>query len=231
MERQGQRRLRERTDIQAAVLGAVSAGLTAAAALFLCAALTAERAWPWVILAAAAVAAFSALWARRRFRRLSNPSYCDLASTDYLTQLKNRNAFEVDLENLSDAECEKMGLILMDLDNLKEVNDTLGHTAGDQYLRSAADAMRKAACKRAVAYRVGGDEFVLLVRQTGEKELEELSEEIAAQFAQGRPPWNLTLSLSVGWAAFDGNLDAGFWGTYCRADQRMYANKQGRRGR
>ena len=226
MERREPKRLASRMDFQVTVLLLTAVILAAAGPLLLCAVLTPARAWPWALLWAAAVAGLSCLWARRQFRRISNPSYRDLANTDYLTRLKSRNAFETDLDNLGAGDRDGVGVILVDLDNLKGVNDTLGHTAGDQYLRSAADAVWDVPRRCSAAYRVGGDEFALLVRHTEEEELARLAGQIEERFAQIRPRWDQPLSLSVGWAAYDGDRDGDPRDTYRRADQRMYANKR-----
>lgn len=70
------------------------------------------------------------------FRRISNPSYRDLANTDYLTGCKSRNAFEVDLGNLQSARRQGQALLVsIDLNGLKKVNDTAGHAGGDELIR------------------------------------------------------------------------------------------------
>lgn len=73
------------------------------------------------------------------FRRVSNPWYRDMANTDYLTGLKNRNAFEVDVANWERAEARACGgIVSVDLDGLKDLNDTFGHAAGDEAIKRAA---------------------------------------------------------------------------------------------
>lgn len=72
------------------------------------------------------------------FRRISNPHYKDLAITDQLTQIRNRNAFEVDIGNLNASrQFKTMGILVVDLDHLKQVNDELGHIQGDLYIQKA----------------------------------------------------------------------------------------------
>lgn len=220
MERRGLRR----SDVQAGALVIGTAALTAFAALAFHALLPAAAARIGTLLAVAA-AAFSLL-ARWVFRGLANPTARDMARSDYLTGLRSRNAFEVDMGNLRAEDWRDMGAILMDLDNLKEVNDALGHSAGDQYLCRAAEAVREAVGQNAAAYRVGGDELLLLVRQTDEAGLEELAGRICTSFVRNRPAWDLHLALSAGWALYDGARDRNLWDTCRRADAAMYARKR-----
>lgn len=88
-----------------------------------------------------------------------------LAEQDSLTQLANRYFFEENLRNAI-ARCERsnerIALILFDLDNFKEINDSYGHDAGDGILREVADRLRQAARKGDMLFRLGGDEFAIL---------------------------------------------------------------------
>jgi diguanylate cyclase (GGDEF)-like protein len=90
-----------------------------------------------------------------------------LAETDSLTNLYNRGAFDTRLREIflrSQRQGEPMCLIVLDLDNFKQVNDTHGHQYGDEYLKRMANAMRTAA-REHVDYscRMGGDEFAIIV--------------------------------------------------------------------
>jgi diguanylate cyclase (GGDEF)-like protein/PAS domain S-box-containing protein len=89
------------------------------------------------------------------------------AHTDTLTGLPNRRGFEELLDlALSDVARgrEPAGLILVDLDYFKRVNDTLGHLAGDQVLANVAKTMRARLGPRDIAARIGGDEFAVIAR-------------------------------------------------------------------
>ncbi|MDX5681321.1 diguanylate cyclase, partial [Clostridioides difficile] len=81
----------------------------------------------------------SALIAVILFKRISNPTYTDFANTDYLTGLKNRNAFEIDMNNLNNSNLKNLiSIISIDLDGLKKINDKFGHQAGDLYIKQAS---------------------------------------------------------------------------------------------
>ena len=91
----------------------------------------------------AAIACLLAVFiAVRLFKRISNPMYKDMANTDFLTGLKNRNAFELDIQNKQD---EVLGILIADLNGLKKINDEQGHQIGDEYIRKAATVIGKCA--------------------------------------------------------------------------------------
>lgn len=92
------------------------------------------------------------------------------ALTDTLTGLKNRRAMEKVLTNMI-AEGESFALMQMDLDFFKAVNDTMGHSAGDHVLRQVAAIMLKEVRSRDTVARVGGDEFVLVLRDVERPEI------------------------------------------------------------
>jgi diguanylate cyclase (GGDEF)-like protein len=96
------------------------------------------------------------------------------ALTDALTGLANRSAFTA---ALADALAETRGrawLIFLDLDDFKVVNDGLGHTAGDELLRHAAERMLGAVREDDLCARLGGDEFAVLLRDAGEDEARQI---------------------------------------------------------
>lgn len=169
----------------------------------------------------------SAAFAYFFFRRISNPTFQDLANTDYLTQLKNRNAFETDMKNLDARRDQRgIGVILIDLNDLKLVNDTLGHESGDLYLQTAARAIRESIPDSAVSYRVGGDEFVILLRVDSVGILRQHGAVIRTRFDSLSPKdWPVSLSFSLGCACFCGE-DGTIFATYRRADRDMYREKQ-----
>jgi len=87
------------------------------------------------------------------------------AMTDALTGLQNRRAMDQTLKELTAEPMARFGLMHLDLDFFKEVNDTLGHAAGDFVLTRVADILREEIRKGDIVARVGGDEFVLLFRE------------------------------------------------------------------
>jgi diguanylate cyclase (GGDEF)-like protein len=88
------------------------------------------------------------------------------AATDDLTQLQNRAAFDAALAQLSCEEPGSWALLVADMDNLKTVNDTFGHQAGDRMLQRVAERMASALAPDQV-YRLGGDEFAVVLQRPG----------------------------------------------------------------
>lgn len=89
-----------------------------------------------------------------------------LAYHDPLTQLPNRLSFEAQLEQtlrICDREGRQLALMLIDLDNFKNINDTLGHHVGDDLLRMVAERLRECVRSSDLVARLGGDEFVVVL--------------------------------------------------------------------
>ncbi|SFB56607.1 diguanylate cyclase (GGDEF) domain-containing protein [Cohnella sp. OV330] len=89
--------------------------------------------------------------------------YRYLAYHDPLTGLKNRIRFQQDLERIIGKAGVRAGLLLIDLDRFKVINDTLGHHAGDLILVQTAERLRRSVGARSPLYRLGGDEFVVIL--------------------------------------------------------------------
>ncbi len=94
---------------------------------------------------------------------------------DSLTGLLNRNAFETDIVNNPE---NITSLISLDMNGLKEINDTQGHAAGDEALLTLALCMNRALKSMQYAYRIGGDEFAIICRKTTQADVSMLIERI-----------------------------------------------------
>lgn len=117
--------------------------------------------------------------ARRMTERLQQQAFVDA-----LTGLLNRRALERDLRReigRAARHHRRFSLMVIDLDGLKRVNDTEGHAAGDSYLKSLAQAMRNALRIGDTAYRIGGDEFVVLLPETEEGRSESVAQRVMAE--------------------------------------------------
>lgn len=161
------------------------------------------------------------------FRRISNPFYMDLANTDTPTRLKNRNAFEVDMNNfISRAESAKIGLVMIDLNHLKKINDRYGHSWGDDFIKLVADSIQETRTIDMIAYRTGGDEFIIIVENATEKAMNEFIYQCSGMVKNQRIYPDLPTTISCGWAIFDPRLDKTLKNTLERADIAMYHNKR-----
>lgn len=165
------------------------------------------------------------LIAGKLFRRISNPNFKDMANTDYLTKLKNRNAFMVDIQNREAKQKEASGLIVVDVNDLKIINDTYGHQAGDACIRATAKLLTSCAGKYP-AYRIGGDEFVILVNQSDDKQLEDIAQQIQSKIQGIQIEESISLSVSIGMALYHPQIDKTLMDTFARADYEMYDKKR-----
>jgi diguanylate cyclase (GGDEF)-like protein len=132
------------------------------------------------------------------------------ASHDDLTQLVNRREFENFVnEAIQSAKADEMqhALLYLDLDQFKIVNNTSGHTAGDELLKLIADTLTKALAQReAKTARLGGDEFGVLIEDVETTEARELAEELLNAVRNQRFDWDgrhYTLSASMGLVFLD----------------------------
>lgn len=149
---------------------------------------------------------------------------------DPFTQLFNKAATqELIAQYLVDADDEKQGaLFVIDTDNFKTINDTLGHPIGDKVLRELSDALRNLFRSTDIIGRLGGDEFLVFVKQAGSREFcMEKAEKIGEAFRKnyGREGKRCRTSASIGIALFpkDGKDYATL---YQHADQALYQVKQ-----
>lgn len=169
----------------------------------------------------------SALVAVILFKRISNPTYTDFANTDYLTGLKNRNAFEIDMNNLNNSNLKApISIMSIDLDGLKKINDKFGHQTGDLYIKNASKIIKDVINKQHVVYRVGGDEYIIIFKNSYPKEIDSIVDRINLKIIEENSTSELNLSMSIGYAVFDENLDTSLFDTYHRADSEMYCNKR-----
>jgi diguanylate cyclase (GGDEF)-like protein len=130
-----------------------------------------------------------------------------LADHDPLTRLLNRRAFV----NRLDGEVARgqrygrsFGLVIADLDDFKQLNDRYGHAAGDEALVAFGRVLREALRKPDDAFRIGGDEFALLLAEATEDDARHVVSRVEAlleQLARAGEPWAANLSASFGCAA------------------------------
>ncbi|MDP2660610.1 MAG: diguanylate cyclase [Dehalococcoidia bacterium] len=152
------------------------------------------------------------------------------ASTDDLTHLTNRRYFYMRLEEeLKRARRygHPISLLFLDVDDLKQVNDRYGHLQGDELLRHVGSTLTAVLRGSDVAARFGGDEFVILLPETGREEASRAAERLLAQAAPcplltgGSIP--LSMSIGVSWLPMDGSYDVDLLRL---ADEAVYRAKQ-----
>jgi diguanylate cyclase (GGDEF)-like protein len=151
------------------------------------------------------------------------------AVTDPLTGLYNRRLFSESFEkelNRARRYGLPLGIVILDLHRFKEVNDKYGHPKGDDVLRAAAATLQKALRTSDSAFRIGGDEFALLLPQTDAAQGLALSRRIETVFAETLRPLQLTFSVAMdhGVATFPQDGDQSDQLIHV-ADERLYRLK------
>lgn len=154
------------------------------------------------------------------------------STTDFLTGLPNRRGFEQHVFRLADVGAS-FAVIAIDLDHFKQVNDRHGHSVGDMVLRVAADRLSEALRKVDIVARVGGDEFLAIVRDVDSAD--DLTEIGLRAIAALEPPIvvqdiNCRIGASVGIASADGSVGSEAGAMIDRADAALYASKRAGRG-
>ena len=158
------------------------------------------------------------------------------ATHDSLTKLANRSQFTEALETVLKDEGrsdEVIGVMFIDLDDFKTINDGLGHAAGDQVLIAVGDRLRRTVRMNDVVARFGGDEFaILLTRMYGEHEGLEMAARILEDLTQPLPLEGriLNLKASIG-VSFDRSRVLAADQLIKQADVAMYASKDKGKGR
>ncbi|MFI3254804.1 MAG: GGDEF domain-containing protein [Eubacteriales bacterium] len=161
------------------------------------------------------------------FRRITNPLYLDKHTKDSFTGMRNRNAYDVDLNNLNaKGNLENIGVIVADINGLKEVNDRLGHSAGDNYIDLVAQAIHQTKPDTMVSYRTGGDEFVIFVQETREEELHKFVQIFTSRVKSQKKYDYMRCSVSCGFTIFSQKDDKMLEDTVKRADELMYQEKR-----
>lgn len=150
-----------------------------------------------------------------------------LAYRDSLTGLDNRLALVRDQEELLSGHSGCVGIVQMDINNLKQVNDQFGHEEGDALILRAAKAIRAAFGDVGTCYRVGGDEFVALLTENGcEATYRECAEKLAHACEQQNENQQHLLSIALGFAVYSPATDDRFYDLVHIADMRMYEHKR-----
>ncbi len=156
------------------------------------------------------------------------------AVIDQLTGMLNRKALSVRVQELAQQSAitgEPVGLVVADLDRFKSINDTHGHAAGDIVLREVAYLLRKQLRAFDLAYRLGGEEFLILLPGSDVAAAAELAERLRAGVDEGAGSGQVPVTISLGVGAsipgtrFDYDL------VFEQADAALYTAKRAGRNR
>jgi diguanylate cyclase (GGDEF)-like protein len=151
------------------------------------------------------------------------------AATDALTGLYNRRLFDEYCEkelNRAKRYGQQLAVVILDLHKLKEVNDRHGHLHGDQVLQLAAATLRKTLRASDFAFRIGGDEFALLLPQTDSEQANTLCRRLRAQYEADVAPLKMEIPVAIDYGVAvhpeDGDQKNGLLRL---ADERLYSLK------
>ena len=141
-----------------------------------------------------------------------------------MTKMRSRAAYDKRLKEHPQF-AHNGACLVLDVDGLKKVNDVYGHLAGDALICDAADCILAVYAKYGECYRIGGDEFVVLLENVTEEDVLALIDELAEQVARKKP--TPPLSFSIGYAL----ADSSDWlvNIIDSADKKMYLQKKERR--
>jgi diguanylate cyclase (GGDEF)-like protein len=146
------------------------------------------------------------------------------ATRDSLTGVRNKHAYadaERDLDELIEqTEDPAFAIVICDVNDLKKVNDTQGHKAGDQYIRDACAVICNA-FKHSPVFRVGGDEFAVICRGHDYDHLDDILAVMEEHNAHGKSSGGI--QIAFGAARFDADESAEV--VFSRADRHMYERK------
>ena len=156
---------------------------------------------------------------------------------DALTSVRNRGGFFECIQGIQDRLDNKepvaFAVIILDCDNLKIVNDQYGHDKGDVYIKTASELIC-GVFKRSPVFRIGGDEFAVVLENEdyqNRKELTELFDKKAEEIrASTENKWE-QVSVALGMAEYDPQSDTSVDDVIHRADKTMYENKRTRKGK
>jgi diguanylate cyclase (GGDEF)-like protein len=150
------------------------------------------------------------------------------AVIDQLTGMLNRKALGVRVQELaqqSEITGETVGVIVADLDHFKSVNDTHGHTVGDAVLKEVAYLLRKQLRAFDLAYRLGGEEFLILVPGSDLAHAAELAERLREAIGAEEIVGGVSLTMSVGVACSPPDEPFDYAAAFARADAALYRAK------
>ena len=150
-----------------------------------------------------------------------------LARTDALTGASNKfsyNEFEKEInEHISKKLLDQFAVVICDINDLKQINDTLGHDAGDEYIKSAMKVM-KSIFKHSTIFRIGGDEFVSVLDGNDYYNREYLLKKLRDTNLKNM---NTTKAVvACGMSEFIPNVDTKLIDVFKRADEAMYKDKK-----
>lgn len=148
----------------------------------------------------------------------------NMAYTDNLTGIGNRRAFEEDVERFVEAK-KHFTVVAIDMNNLKKINDELGHKYGDEALINVANTLRKFEEYGEKCYRMGGDEFEVICTNLNNEQIENVCKEINEELSKYEYFPGVPLAMAYGYFRYNANIDKEINKVLAQADRKMYEKK------
>ncbi|AOT71546.1 GGDEF domain-containing protein [Geosporobacter ferrireducens] len=149
-----------------------------------------------------------------------------IAYKDLMSGLYNRNMWEDMLENRFEEFCHQFNtLVIIDIDNLKEVNDTAGHAVGDRMIKIVADSIKESIRSKDFACRYGGDEFIILLNDLKNNNVNKFVNRIRRKISKNCKEDEIHVSIGVATFKNLSDLQAAFQ----KADHNLYEEKKGKK--
>lgn len=155
-----------------------------------------------------------------------NQDVGNMVYTD-VTGIKNKLAYQTQLNQLNEGrDTFSVGVIMFDLNNLKVVNDTHGHEVGDCYIEAFSSLLSYLQNDRISAYRVGGDEFAMILEQTNAVEIYHILDKLEAMVKEYNAKHSIQISYARGYEISTSEHYYLMEELTRRADERMYHHKK-----
>jgi diguanylate cyclase (GGDEF)-like protein len=144
---------------------------------------------------------------------------------DFISGIKNRVAFEKEIESICKNQCSDAAIVVFDLNNLKKINDTVGHKAGDDLINISAKVLTESFKGVGNSYRIGGDEFCVICKNVTKEivensllKLEQISNEVNKKNSN-------SLIFAYGYELYEKDKNLDIYDIFHKADQKMYEHK------
>ena len=148
----------------------------------------------------------------------------ELAYTDSMTEVQNRNAYEEKLKKLRkpSSNISRITVIAFDINGMKEINDSYGHFSGDDAIKTVARALKDTLGTKADIFRIGGDEFVCISESNVLPYISQFKDTIS--FIDHEKLYKL--AVSIGYSKYHEKYTKSIDDIICRADEKMYKAKK-----
>ena len=159
---------------------------------------------------------------------IKNEILSRLAYHDGLTDLLNRTSYMEEVYSLGDDDGHYVLFAIYDVNNLKKVNDTMGHQKGDEMIKRVADMLSASLGKYGKCFRIGGDEFVFISTMPGiEEEFIKVNDTLTHRLGSISDGNDVVpITMAMGYSVFHDKADKSLDDVIKEADLLMYANKR-----